>query len=220
MLASALASSAMFLTSLLAQAEPAPEPAAAPAGTPAPPLDAPPPAPRNSVAVHARYARRVTDANDGAPASGFSLGATFEHRYAFIGGRFELGAGLDFFYDRFSSEGDDVALVPRALTQTSFALFQSVAAQVGPVRPWLAAGAGLTVAYFSGVSADDTHVTDSEVQPFARGAVGVDVDIAFRSALVVRADYTHPLNRPTFAGFPASPFGDLFDVGLGYLYRF
>ena len=62
--------------------------------------------------------------------------------------------------------------------------------------------------------------TSTEVQPVARGAAGVDLPCAPRSAIVVRVDYTHPLTRPTFAGMSESPFGDLIDVGVGYQYRF
>jgi hypothetical protein len=50
--------------------------------------------------------------------------------------------------------------------------------------------------------------------------VGLDVTVAPQMAVVVRADFTHPLSRPTFGGFASSPFGDLFDVGAGFLYRF
>jgi len=214
---------ALLVASWLAQADPAPfdPPAPPPAGAPAPAasIDEPAHPHPNGMAVHGRFAYRANDGNDGAPASGFSLGASFEHRYAAVS-RFDLGVGVDLFYDRFSADGDYVSLVPHLVTQTSFAVFQTVSTDLGPVRPWIAAGAGLTVAYFSGTDAADMHVTDSALQPLVRAAVGVDVELAPREAVVVRADYTHPLTGPTVGGFAASPFGDLIDVGVGFLYRF
>jgi hypothetical protein len=215
--------SAALLATWLAQADPAPlEPPAPPPGSASAPAAAIEEAPRprrNGMAVHGGFAYRASDANDGAPASGFSLGASFEHRYAALS-RFAFGVGADFFYDRFSADGDYVSLLPHLVTQTSFAVSQTVSTDLHGVRPWIAAGAGLTVAYYSGTDAVDHQVTDGTVQPLVRGAVGVDVDVAPRQAIVVRADYTHPLTSPTFTGVAASPFGDLVDVGLGFLFRF
>jgi hypothetical protein len=218
----ASAHAAMVVATLLAQAEPAPpEPPPPPAPTGPAATPEPPFAPPNAMAVHGRYAYRPDDSSGAAPTGGFSMGATFERRYAVIAGRVGLGAGLDLFYDHFSSEGEVISVKSKLLTQTSFVALQTLSVELRPVRPWIAAGAGVTIAYYSGSNVTNQGgVTDTEAQPLVRAAAGVDVDVARRSALVLRADYTHPLTHPTFGGFAASPLGDLIDVGVGFLYRF
>jgi hypothetical protein len=238
---------APVLASWLAQAEPAPaappEPAAtdpapaeaapaapaeaAPADPVAPPSPAapatlfePPPPHPSAVGVHARFAYRPED--DGAVASrgGFSVGGTFERRYATVGARLGLGVGVEFFYDHFGYSGDSVTLMTHLLTQTSFVALQTLSTDVATARLWVGGGAGVTIAYASGAATNGVGTTSTEVQPVARGAAGVDLPLAPRSAIVIRVDYTHPLTRPTFAGMSESPFGDLIDAGLGYQYRF
>jgi len=230
---------APVLASWLAQAEPAPAAPPEPASTdPAPAEAAPvepvappspaapavllePPASRPSaVGVHARFAYRPED--DGAVASrgGFSVGGTFERRYATVGARLGLGIGVEFFYDHFGYSGDTVTLMSHLLTQTSFVALQTLSTDVATARLWVGGGAGVTIAYASGAATNGVGTTSTEVQPVARGAAGVDLPFARRGAVVVRVDYTHPLTRPTFAGSSESPFGDLIDVGVGYQYRF
>jgi hypothetical protein len=216
---------ALFVASWLAQAEPAPPEPAAPS-PPAPPtaaaIELSPP---TSLAVHGRFAYRPGGSVGAAPAAGFSLGATFEHRYASPVSVLGLGVAIDFFYDHFSRDGTFIEAMPELLTQTSFVALQTVSAELGRVRPWLAGGVGLTFAYFSGTGLTDTGtpmpgVSASKLQPLVRGAVGLDVTIAPQMAIVVRGDLTHPLTHPTFGGFGSSPFGDLVDIGVGLLYRF
>jgi len=199
-----------------APAEPAPPPSPA---SPTALLEPPPPRP-SAVGVHARFAYRPED--DGAVASrgGFSVGGTFERRYATVGARLGLGIGVEFFYDHFGYSGDSVTLMSHLLTQTSFVALQTLSTDVATARLWVGGGGGVTIAYASGAATNGVGTTSTEVQPVARGAAGVDLPCAPRSAIVVRVDYTHPLTRPTFAGMSESPFGDLIDVGVGYQYRF
>jgi hypothetical protein len=205
----------------LAQAEPAPpEPVAPPSPAAPAALLEPPPARASAVGVHARFAYRPEDDGAVAPRGGFSLGATFERRYATVGKRLGLGLDVDFFFDRFGSQAESISLTPHLLTQTSFVALQTLSTDVATVRLWVGGGGGLTIAYASSALANGMGATTSEVQPVARAAAGADLPVAPRSAVVVRVDYTHPLTRPTFAGFAGSPFGDLVDVGLGFQYRF
>jgi hypothetical protein len=222
------------LAALLAQAEPAPAPASAP-----PPLLPPSAAalatPDNALSVHARFAYRL--GNEGSrlgPAAGFSLGGSFERRYLVApDGRFELGAAVDFFYDRFSRGVTGSSMVApgqeqpfaaqRTLSQTSFALLQTAGLRAGPVRPFVAVGVGLTLAYFNTPEADLRPGTANATQPLGRAVAGVDIAVSHAASLTVRADYTHLWTRPTFvttAGQSYDLFGDLFDMGLGMLVRF
>jgi hypothetical protein len=207
------AASAALVASWLAQAEPAPAeppppaPAAAPAApaAPAEPAELTPRLPRYAVAVHGRFAYRPNDSGSGVPAEGFSLGGTLERRYAEVGRVLGLGVGLDLFFDRFASDqknmtsGTQVALYAHELTQTSFVALQTAALERLPVRPWVAAGAGVAVG--------------STTRPVARGAAGVELGLSRSTAIALRADLTHPLANP-------GAYGDIVDVGLGFLERF
>jgi hypothetical protein len=211
MLLPGAASAALVVASLLAQAEPAPseEPAPSPPASspaaPSPPDDLTPRRPLHAVAVHGRFAYRPNDSGSGVPAAGFSLGGTFERRYASLGDILGLGVGLDFFFDRFASDqknmtsGTQIVLNARELMQTSFVALQTVALERLPVRPWIAAGGGIAVG--------------QSTRPVARGAAGVELGLTRATAIAVRADLTHPLSDP-------GAYGDILDVGLGFLERF
>jgi hypothetical protein len=227
----------------LAQAEPAPpEPPPPPVAptTPdpgAPSPGAPPDEPRprlNSMTVAARFAYRLgTDGSSLAPAAGFSLGASYQRRYLTLADRLGLGVDVDFFYDHFAADvqtaqpiNNALASPPdaqRVISQTSFAALQTLAVDAAPVVLWLGAGAGVTVASLSTPEVALQPGALTAVQPLGRAAVGLDVTIAPRTAVGLRADFTHPLTHPTLTttmGETYRPFGDLFDVGLGLLYRF
>jgi hypothetical protein len=221
----------------LAQAEPAPPeppppPAAPTPGDPSEPSE--PPARPNSMSVAARFAYRLgTPGSSLAPAAGFSLGATYQRRYLTLADRLGLGVDVDFFYDHFAADvqtaqpiNNAVASPPdaqRVISQTSFAALQTLSVDAAPVVLWVGAGAGVTVASLSTPEVALQPGALTAVQPLGRAAVGVDVTIAPRTAVGLRADFTHPLTHPTLTtttGETYRPFGDLFDVGLGLLYRF
>jgi hypothetical protein len=211
------------VATLLAQAEQAPPEPAPPPAVPVAAEAAP--LPPSSMAVHGRFAYRPGDSIGPAPAAGFSLGATFERRYALIGDRLGLGVGVDLFFDHFAADQQFITAHQQLLTQTSFVALQTVSVALGRVRPWVAGGFGLSFAYFSGTGLTDMGmplpgVSDNEVLPIVRAAGGLDIGLRDQLALVVRADYTHPLTTPTFGGYAYSPFGDLVDAGVGLLYRF
>jgi hypothetical protein len=177
---------ALLVASWIAQAElappeppspPAAQAAPAPASPPATPAPASPPTPDepprlhvNAVAVHGRFAARAAGPEAGVPREGFSLGGSFDHRYAGVGGVFGFGAGLDFFFDRFASGS----------TQNSFVALQTVVYERAAIRPWVAAGAGLAVA--------------TSARAVVRGALGLELPFSRATAIAVRADLTHALS--------------------------
>jgi hypothetical protein len=192
--------------------------------------------PANGVSVHLRYAYRVGSEGDAqVPTTGLSIGGGFEHRLLGFRSGIEIGAGVDFFYDRFSKDvavssidpasgNQQLSITTQTLSQTSFALTETTAWRYADLRVFGAAGAGFTVGYFTGVAPTGNTASTNDVQPLARGALGVDFAIASKTAAVLRVDYTHTFKRndyfvsPTGALHPM--FGDLFDVGIGLLVRF
>ena len=200
MLVLGASSAALIVSSWFAQAEAAPGEEPPPVSAPAEPAPAPAPPSEpepeetplraiNAVAVYGRLAIRATGPAEQIPREGFSLGGTFDHRYALVNRVFAFAAGLDFFFDHFSSSG----------TQNSFVALQSVALERVPLRPWVAAGAGLAVA--------------GDTRAVVRGALGVELSFTRTNAVAVRADLTHALSG-------AGAFVDLVDVGVGLLQRF
>jgi hypothetical protein len=223
-------------------AEPAPpEPpplAAAPPVRLVPPStdsEEPPPA-KNAVAVLGRFAYRLgSEGSSVGPRAGYAIGGWFERRYARLTRVLELGVVADFSYDHFAMGVQGSQMVApgveqtyaadRVLTQTSFAALQSAAVALAgrAVRLWGAGGAGLTIAYFSSPELVFRPGNTTAVQPLARAAGGLDVRVTNDGAVTLRADYAHPFTRPTFTsetGQSYSLFGDLLEVGLGFLYRF
>jgi hypothetical protein len=200
MLAPAAASAALFVASWLAQAERAPpeEPPpataapgpAAPPGPTSPPEDLTPRRPINTVSVHGRLATRPGGPDAGIPREGFSLGGSFDRRYAGLAEAFGFGVAVDFFFDHFSTGPD----------QNSFVALQTVVFDRAAIRPWLGVGGGVAVAIH------DTRAV-------ARGALGLELPFTRANSITVRADLTHSL-----AGDRA--FTDLFDVGVGFLQHF
>jgi hypothetical protein len=239
---------AALVSSWLAQAEPAPvepaapapaapgpaEPAPAAPGAPLEPVDPEPPARPNAMTVAARLATRLgADAKALGPVTGFSLGVTYQRRYLVVAEHLGLGVDVDFFYDHFAADFQTaqpiepgIASPPdaqRTVSQTSFAALQTLSFDAAPAVAWIGAGVGLTIASFATPEPALQPGSLTAVQPLARAALGVDITVAPRTAVGLRADFTHPLTTPTLTttrGDTLRPFGDLFDVGLGLLYRF
>jgi hypothetical protein len=227
---------AAVLASWLAQAEPAPVTPAtasaptAPAGaTPKPP----PPPPDNAVGVYAGWGHRLgSEAETIGPANGISVGGTYERRYLTLLGNLELGAGVDFFYDKYVTDVTGSTAVAtgqeqtfasqRVISQASFALNQTVAWRQGRVRPFAAVGVGLAVSYFSTPELTFRPGTFDAVQPLGRGTVGLDVGVTHDIAISLRAGYTlvftHPAYTPSSTSY--SFLGDSLDVDLGVVLPF
>lgn len=228
----------LVLASLLAQAEPAPmaaPPAPSSAPLEPPPSPSPPPPPLHSaLGVSIQLAHRVAEGGASLdPYWGFSIAGRYERRLLAAATGLELGAAVDFSFQRFATGVVGSTMIApgmemtfdgtRLVTATTFALLPTVALQLGPVRPFASGGVGIGIGYFSSPEVDLRPGTETAVQPLARGSVGVDVAISSTSAVTLRADYTHAFTRPDFVtdtGQTFSLFGDLFDVGLGLLLRF
>ena len=172
---------AWLLASLLAQAEPAPPEA------PPPPLPGQPdpnalPDPAllgaNTVSVHASLAYRLDSGGSDAtlgPAGGFSVGGEFERRYYKLSGIIELGAALDFSYQRFATgvqgvgmtvPGEDVPFDgQRVLSKTGFALLQTVAVRAARLRPF-AVSAAMSLPMIS-LKETPTRVVSNSMPPSA-----------------------------------------------------
>ncbi len=227
---------AAVLASWLAQAEPAPvetppsTPSAPIVATPTPPV---PPAPDNAVGVYGGWGRRLgSEAQRVGPANGISVGGSYLRRYLTLLGNLELGAGLDFFYDKYETDvtasttdaqgQEQTFSAQRIISQTSFALTQTVAWRQGRVRPFAQVGVGFAVSYFSTPEVAFSPGTFDAVQPLGRGTVGLDVGITHDIAISARAGYTlvftHPAYMPGNTNY--SFLGDSLDVNLGVVLPF
>lgn len=206
---------------------PLPPPPAAP---PAPP-DPPPPPALNQLRVYGAFAYRPKDGGGIVTQAGFSIGGSFERRYLQFAGSVDLGVAVEGAFTRFSTAGSPV-IVPgqataysatRTLTQTGFALLQTMRWQRGDVSPFVAAGGGVSLGYFSTPEFELSPGTASSTQPLARVVAGIDITFSPTTALTIRASYTHMFTDPTFTtdtGGSYSLFGSLLDVGAGMAARF
>jgi len=231
---------AAVLASWLAQAEPAPKetmpttPSTASTPivvTPKPPL---PPAPDNAVGVYAGWGHRLgREAESVGPANGISVGGTYQRRYLTLLDHLELGAGLDFFYDKYEKDvTGSMTVAPgqeqtfpsqRVISQVSFALTQSVAWRQGRVRPFAQVGVGFAVSYFSTPEITFRPGTFDAVQSLARGSVGLDVGVTHDIALSARAGYTLVFSHPAYTPGSTTSYsflGDSLDVDLGVGFPF
>jgi hypothetical protein len=234
---------AAVLASWLAQAEPAPpEPSpATPAAASAPTVPAtttpkppPSPPPDNAVGVYAGWGHRLgSEAQTIGPANGISVGGSYQRRYLTLLGNLELGAGLDFFYDKYvtdvtgsmtvASGQEQMFLSQRAISQASFALTQTVAWRQGRVRPFAQVGLGFAVSYFSTPELTFRPGTFDAVQPLGRGAIGLDVGVTHDIAISVRAGYTLVFTHPAYSPTTTTSYsflGDSLDVDLGVVLPF
>jgi len=212
-----------------APAEPAPLTVAAPAPEP-PGLD-------NRVAITGAFAYRLGDEGRAiGPADGFSLGGSYERRYFLLSPEIELGVGLDFFYDKFqtgvtgttTTEPGVEQTFPteRIISQTGFVALQTLAWRHGRWRPFVEAGPGFTIAYFSTSEEMFRPGTFDAVQPLVRVAGGLDVTLTHDVGIVARVGFDDLFTRPTFTatapgGVQTYSFlGNLFDAGLGVVFFF
>jgi len=189
----------------------------------------PPPVLDNGFGVYVCFAHRLgSEGRSIGPTNGVSVGGDYERRYFATPEGLELGAGLDFFYDRFSSDLSgsmmlDPGLAQRVVSQTSFALMQTVGWRHGRVRPFVKAGGGVTIAFFSSPEIALRPGSFDAAQPLARAAAGISVVITHDVAVSLQGTFTHPFTRPVFTtadGTSYSFLGDLFDLGLGVVMQF
>jgi hypothetical protein len=227
---------AAVLASLWAQAEPAPpEPAANPppaaplVATPAPPV----PVADNIIGVYFGWGRRLGNEPDViGPANGISVGGSYQRRYLTLGYGFELGAAVDFFYDKWQTGVSGSTMVApgqeqtfpaeRVISETSFALLQTAAWRRGRARAFVGVGPGFTIAYFSTPELVFRPGSFDAVQPLLRGAAGLDVVLTHDTAIALRAGYSLVFSHPTYTPSTTSYsfLGDFFDLGAGVAFQF
>lgn len=221
---------AAVLASWVAQAEPAPPPPGAPVVvTPTPP----PTTPDNTVGVYAGWGRRLgSEAQSVGPANGISVGGSYQRRYLTLGYGFELGVGIDFFYDKWQEGVTGSTMIAvgeeqtfpgdRVISQTSFALLQTAAWRHGRARAFLGAGLGGTIAYFSTPELVFRPGSFDAAQPMFRGAAGLDVVLTHDTAIALRAGYTLVFTHPTYTPSTTtySFLGDFLDLGGGVVFQF
>jgi hypothetical protein len=224
---------ATFVALLVAQAEPAPPPPSH--GDPAPSVtEAPAGPPATALGFGAAAAFRFGAAGrDVPPRLGFSIHPSFERRYALVASWLDLGVQLDFSFDRFAErvtlavplQGgreapfDDV----RTVSHFDFAALQTIGARVGRVRPWGAAGLGVSLAHFSTLEPEYRPGEQRATRPVVRGAAGVDVHILPQTSVGLRVDGAWMLFAPRFttqAGRTISAFGDRLAIGAAVRYWF
>lgn len=226
---------AALLVSLWAQAEPAPpEPGAPPPAAPVVATPSPPPSDKdNTIGIYFGWGRRLgNEPNVVGPANGISVGGSYQRRYLTLGDGFELGAGVDFFYDKWQTGVTGSTMVApgqeqtfpseRVISQTSFALLQTGVWRRGRARTFLGVGPGFTIGYFSTPELTFRPGSFDAVQPMLRGAAGVDVVITHDTAVALRAGYTLVFTHPTYTPSTTtySFLGDFFDLGAGVVFQF
>jgi hypothetical protein len=219
--------------------EPAPVPPAPPVAEPEPEPSPPPSAPAPVAAeaaspldfflgISGQGTRRVGDAADTlGPKNGFGVSMAFVWIYARPAG-FELSPGGGFAYQRFrelvgiDAYRDNIGPLEseRSFNYYEFALRQTVTQPIGPVRPYLSAGIGLALAYFSTrepAYAPGELRTSRPIVPVALGVdfvtgrsggrLGLELGAAF---LLAAPDLT------TNAGLKVAIFGHRAHLGLTF----
>jgi hypothetical protein len=159
------------------------------------------------------------------PAFGFTLSASAGYRYAVVGERLALEAVVGFNFQRFARSFQSLAPTvsyTRDLSIGDFLLMQSVALLLGPVRPSVAVGAGVSLGHFR--SPENAAMPDEERETLAvmQGQAGLDFPIKPEMDVGVRADLAIPLARPTLttARGDVRVFGPRLAVRLAFQVRF
>jgi len=150
------------------------------------------------------------------PTAGFALGGNYTRRFITLGSRLDVGAGIDFFYDRFAN--DTVGL-----NANSFAALATARWRGAKVCPFAAVGPGIVLSSLSSTNVVMEPVSTSAVQALVRAAVGLEIPTSDAVSIIARADYTLTFNRPLFVtpeGESFSVFGDFLHVGVGMLAHF
>jgi hypothetical protein len=218
-------------TLTLAQAEPAPAPAAPAAPTagqaePAPEEAVRPLPPPFAIGVAVGLSHRLPAAGEDVPPSfGFSISAAVGYRYAMLGERVALEVVAGFAFQRYARSFQ--ALAPsgsytRELSIGDFVLMQSAALLLGPLRPSLAAGAGISLGHYR--SPENAAMPDEERETLVvlQGQAGLDYPINPEMDVGLRADLAAPLARPTLttAHGDIRVFGPRLAVRLAFQVRF
>lgn len=195
--------------------------------------DGAPTGPRHRIAFAPRFAYRLGDAGKAiTPSAGYGVGGTFDWTYVRPAPEIELTIGVDFGSDRFGTSEQGVSLQAgtatpyastRLILESTFVLTHTVAFHAGPIRPFLALGAGVGFGDLTSVAPAYKPGTLQDRQLLGRVSVGLDIVVTSIWFATLRADYTavrraDPLVLETGGELPV--FGDLLDINLGLAYRF
>jgi hypothetical protein len=197
-----------------AQAEPAP-PEYVPPGhqEPAPP----PPSPfKWHISANARLAVPLGTMPPNLAPVGYGGGVQIS-RALVEAGRMRFGVGGDFAYQRIPHASDEF------LSHMTFAALAVLDGWFGRVRPWIALGAGLSVAEYRKPATEQMPVAIdvNTVTPLIEGALGLDVEIARNVDIGIGGELDLTFTSLTVGAPPVQAFQPgLFSVRLGIGFRF
>jgi hypothetical protein len=210
-----------------AGAEPAPP--AEPAPTPPPeiaPEPLPPPAAALGVSAGLSY-RLPPSGRDVRPAFGFTLATSGSYRYLLIGERLALSVAAAFAYQRYASSFNSLApsagSYTRELSIGDFVVMQGAALLLGPIKPWLAAGGGVSLGHYKSPQNAARPDEERETLLVIQGQLGLDIEVKPQVDLGLRLDLVVPLARPTLlmeSGAVVKVFGPRLAARLAFQYRF
>lgn len=193
----------------------------------------PPPEAEPHMALGFRAGADFQLSGDVSPKVGYSFSPFFQYDYARLANRLALGLRTEFTFDRFQKQvaaqagvnGGPLLLTQatRTLTFFDFALLATATFHLHLLQPWVAAGAGLTLAHFLSPETAFEPGESRTTRPLVLGACGLDVAIG-RGALVgLHVEYRSMLVGPRFlldSGKSIQVFGDRVSVAAALLYQF
>jgi hypothetical protein len=197
-----------------AQAEPAPE-GYVPPGHHEP--VAPPPSPLKwHISANARLAVPLGPMPPGLAAVGYGGGVQIARALVDVG-RMRFGVGGDFAYQRIPHATDEF------LSHMSFSALAILDGIFGRVRPWLAAGAGLSVAEYRKPATEvmPVAIDANAVVPLVELALGLDVEVARNVDIGLGGELDLTFSSQTVGAPPVQAFSPgLFSARLGIGFRF
>jgi hypothetical protein len=166
------------------------------------------------------------------PKVGFSFSPFFEYQAARLADRLGLGLRAEFVFDRFQQQVTAQVSVDgqsqpyqnnRSLSFYDFALLATATLHLGPLRPWVAGGAGLALGYFSTPETAYLPGDARTTRPIVAGAFGIDVAFERGVQIGLHGEYRGMLAQPDVlldTGTRIRPFGDRFSLQAAVLYQF
>jgi hypothetical protein len=198
-----------------AQAEPAP-PGYIPPGRHEP--ASPPPSPYKwHIALDARLAVPLGNMPPHLRPVGYGGGVQVTRALVDVG-RMRFGVAGDFAYQRIPSSQSD-----EFLSHMTFAALAVLDGWFDRVRPWLAAGAGLSVAEYRlpATVAMPMAIDSNNVVPLVEVGLGLDVELARNIDVGVAGEFDFTFSSLTVGAPPVTAFQPgLFSVRLGVGFRF
>ena len=197
-----------------AQAEPAPE-GYIPPGHHEP--EAPPPSPLKwHISANARLAVPLGPTPPNLASVGYGGGIQIARALIDVG-RMRFGVGSDFAYQRIPHASDEF------LSHMTFSALGILDGIFDRVRPWLAAGAGLSVAEYRkpATSAMPIAIDSNAVVPLVELALGLDIELARNVDLGLGGELDLTFSSLTVGAPPVQAFQPgLFSARLGVGFRF